>query len=253
MLEKIPNLFYMFVLVQWLMYHGSSHHDTEIFPLVGGALAAFLHVVSGPDHLAAVAPFAIESRHKAWKVGAAWGIGHLLGMLLIGMLFVVFQIWLPLDRISEHSEFLVGLTLVVLGLWVFFKIFHKEKSELQHHSENEVWSIHSRSLGEAEEYRHVDQKQHWLAALSIGVLHGVAGISHFVLFAPVLGLDNTLDSLEYMFGFACGTILMMTAFSLVLGNTSILLQKNQQSSFFKALRLAAALFAIVIGIYWMWV
>ena len=54
------------------------------FPLFAGIIAAMLHVISGPDHLAAVTPFAIESKKKAWKVGLFWGIGHLLGMLSIG-------------------------------------------------------------------------------------------------------------------------------------------------------------------------
>ena len=39
------------------------------FPLFAGIIAAVLHVISGPDHLAAVTPFAIESKKKAWKVG----------------------------------------------------------------------------------------------------------------------------------------------------------------------------------------
>ena len=39
------------------------------FPLFAGIIAAMLHVISGPDHLAAVTPFAIESKRKAWKIG----------------------------------------------------------------------------------------------------------------------------------------------------------------------------------------
>ena len=58
------------------------------FPLFAGIIAAMLHVIAGPDHLAAVTPFAIESKKKAWKVGLFWGVGHLLGMLFIGVLFL---------------------------------------------------------------------------------------------------------------------------------------------------------------------
>ena len=41
---------------------------TEI-PLFAGIIASALHVVSGPDHLAAVTPIALESRSKVWKIG----------------------------------------------------------------------------------------------------------------------------------------------------------------------------------------
>ena len=69
------------------------------FPLITGSLAAMLHVITGPDHLAAVTPFAIESKKKAWKVGVFWGIGHLFGMSLIGVLFILFEEFIPIEKI----------------------------------------------------------------------------------------------------------------------------------------------------------
>jgi len=44
------------------------------FLFIAALLAAVLHVITGPDHLAAVIPFAIESKKRAWKVGLFWGI-----------------------------------------------------------------------------------------------------------------------------------------------------------------------------------
>ena len=61
------------------------------FPLIAGLLTAIIHVITGPDHLAAVLPFAIESKRKAWKVGLFWGVGHLMGMVSIGVLFLIFK------------------------------------------------------------------------------------------------------------------------------------------------------------------
>ena len=77
------------------------------FPIFAGIIAAVLHVISGPDHLAAVIPFAIERKKKAWKVGLFWGIGHLTGMLFIGALFLAFKEMIPVEKISKHSEKLV--------------------------------------------------------------------------------------------------------------------------------------------------
>jgi len=59
--------------------------------ILTGFIASVAHVVTGPDHLAAVTPLAIDSRKKSWIVGLSWGLGHTLGMLLIGLLFVLFN------------------------------------------------------------------------------------------------------------------------------------------------------------------
>ncbi|MDP3360126.1 MAG: hypothetical protein Q8S41_12350 [Lutibacter sp.] len=110
------------------------------FPLLAGIIAAILHVISGPDHLAAVTPFAIESKKKAWKVGLFWGIGHLLGMISIGILFLMFKDLIPIEKISMHSEKMVGIILIGLALWIFFKIF---KVNLKHNWHNKIF-IHVR-------------------------------------------------------------------------------------------------------------
>ena len=40
---------------------------SDSFPFIAALIASILHVITGPDHLAAVIPFAIESSKKAWK------------------------------------------------------------------------------------------------------------------------------------------------------------------------------------------
>jgi len=85
--------------------------------LLSGMIASALHVITGPDHLAAVTPLAIESKRKAWAIGVMWGLGHLLGMMLIGGLFLLFKDLIPVELISGRSEILVGIVLIVLGTW----------------------------------------------------------------------------------------------------------------------------------------
>ena len=103
------------------------------FPFIAGLLASILHVVSGPDHLAAVTPLAIETRKKVWRIGLFWGIGHLAGMLVIGLLFLAFKEVIPVDLISTYSEQLVGLVLIGVGVWAIFRIFYKGKDHKHPH------------------------------------------------------------------------------------------------------------------------
>ena len=74
-----------------------------MFSLTAGLLASMLHVLTGPDHLAAATPFALESERKAWKIGLLWGIGHLVGMMAIGVLFIIFKEFIPIESISNYS------------------------------------------------------------------------------------------------------------------------------------------------------
>ncbi|MGB5497293.1 MAG: hypothetical protein WBM77_00005, partial [Maribacter sp.] len=55
----------------------------------------------------------------------------------------------------------------------------------------------------------------------------------------------------YIVGFGLGTLLAMTAFAFVIGKISSLTKDEHSDVFFKGIRLAGGLFALVIGIYWM--
>ncbi len=216
-----------------------------------------LHVISGPDHLAAVTPFAIERKRKAWKIGTIWGLAHLTGMLLIGLLFMGFRELIPVEAISAYSEQLVGLVLVVVGFWALYTVFRKKTEHTHTHiHENGTPYLHKHphtheSDGSHEHVHAQRPKKHGAAAFSIGFLHGLAGIAHFLLFLPVLGFDSQGEALSYIFGFGAGTVLAMTIFTLVLGQVAELAKNWHNPIFFRGIRVAGGLFAVVIGVYWM--
>ena len=47
--------------------------------ILTGIVAGFVHVVSGADHLIAMAPAAINNPQKALKNSFSWGLGHSSG------------------------------------------------------------------------------------------------------------------------------------------------------------------------------
>lgn len=225
------------------------------FPLFAGIIAAVLHVISGPDHLAAVTPFAIESKKKAWKVGLFWGVGHLLGMLSIGILFLVFKDLIPIEKISQHSEKFVGVILISLGLWIFIKIFKEDKhhKHTHVHSQNNPLIHNHQHIHNSEKqhnHNHPNLKQGTIASLSLGFIHGLAGVAHFLLFLPVIGFTSKLDSTQYIVGFGIGTLVAMISFALVIGRIATFSKQDHNDNFFKGIRLASGLFAFIIGIYW---
>ncbi len=228
----------------------------DSFPFIAALIASILHVITGPDHLAAVVPFAIESKKKAWKIGLFWGIGHLLGMLLIGVLFLLFKELIPVEKISEYSEQLVGLVLIFIGVWSFYKLFKQERKHRHLHVHaNDDLTIHKHEHHHHKQNNHAHHhegiKQSNFASLSVGFLHGLAGIAHFILFIPVASFDTKMDSVYYLIGTAIGILVAMTVFALVIGRISSYAKNEHNELLFKGIRLAGGLFAIIIGIYWM--
>jgi ABC-type nickel/cobalt efflux system permease component RcnA len=217
-----------------------------------------VHVVSGPDHLAAVTPLAIENRTKSWHVGLFWGIGHVLGMLLIGMLYLAFREVIPVEGISGYSEVLVGAVLIGIGCWAILKVLrhpHTHHKHPHYHEKPEpLVHIHGHDHGNEFDHVHVHQqvkKQNNVTAMGVGTIHGFAGISHFLLILPTLMLPSWQDSVFYLSGFAAGTILTMVSYALLLGIISSRLSKLPGQKFYNRIRVVAGIIAILVGCFWL--
>jgi ABC-type nickel/cobalt efflux system permease component RcnA len=223
-----------------------------------GILMSSVHVVTGPDHLAAVTPLAIENRRKAWHIGFFWGLGHVLGMLLIGLLYLFSRELINVEKISGYSEYLVGIVLIGIGIWAIIKSvkhFHSHHVHPHYHAKP-VPQVHIHGHNHTDEFEHIHEhqktsRQNSITALSIGTLHGFAGISHFLLILPTLALPSTQDSVLYLTGFAAGTIISMVAYALVLGVISQRTADFPKSKIFRNLRIGAGLIAIGVGIWWL--
>ncbi len=194
---------------------------------VTGLAASSLHVISGPDHLAAVTPLAIESQKRAWRVGFAWGLGHTLGVFIIGILFLLFKDYIPVEIISSYGEQIVGILLILIGAWIFYRIFSKKPSHKIETRKNDSWT-----------------------ALGIGVIHGVAGVSHLIGILPSLALPTKADSISYILGFGVGTIITMVVYSAIMGLMSQSAAAKNQKKLLLGIRLIGSAAAVLVGIFW---
>ncbi len=232
------------------------------FPLLFGLIASIIHVVAGPDHLAAVSPLALNVRFRPWLIGMAWGIGHVAGMLLIGIFFFFFRDVIPIDFISENSERIVGILLVAIGIWALVKVsgFSKKSHVHDHTHTSEDGTVyvhkhshsHSHSRKHGHEHAGKKEKQSYWAAAGIGVLHGFAGVSHIVHMLPTLAFNNNYEAVTYLIGFGAGTIIAMVAFSFLLGLLARSANEKRKNTMFISINVIAGLGAIFVGIIWMW-
>mgnify|MGYP001325937977 CR=1 FL=1 len=62
-----------------------------VLTALSAALAGAVHVLSGPDHMAAVAPLAMAGRERSWLAGWTWGLGHASGVVVVAALAVLLR------------------------------------------------------------------------------------------------------------------------------------------------------------------
>ena len=85
--------------------------------IFAGLFAGALHVVGGPDHLAAVAPLSADRGAGAARLGFRWGVGHSGGVILVGLITLFVRDFFDVAAFSSGAEWLVGATLIGIGLW----------------------------------------------------------------------------------------------------------------------------------------
>jgi hypothetical protein len=168
-----------------------------MFAIAAGFAAGLLHVLSGPDHLAAVAPLAAARGANEWRAGLRWGLGHTTGVVLIGVLLIAFRGMLPIDAISTHSERLVGVALIVVGAWTLYRARHG------HHHEHERFASTR-------------------ASFAMGTLHGLAGSSHFFGVLPALALPTQAAAIVYLAGFGIAAVVGMSVFAAAVSGIALM-------------------------------
>lgn len=227
--------------------------------LITGIFASMAHVITGPDHMAAVTPLAIQSRNKSWTIGLSWGIGHVLGMLAIGFLFLLFRDLLPVESISRHSEFIVGILLILIGSWAIFRMkttfWMKNHSHLHFHGQPYIYAHihrhHHEHLHEHEHTHNTPVRQRCLTALGIGIVHGLAGFSHLLAMLPSLAFPSQRETIIYLAGFSLGTIATMILVTFPLGHFAQRLETSNKIKFLSWFTMTGGLLAIIVGIIWL--
>ena len=217
---------------------------------LAGTLAGVIHVLSGPDHLAAVGVLANDGR--SWRPGALWGLGHSTGVIAVGLLALLLRGWLPIAPLSSWSERIAGVVLIGIGVWGLHRAFgtrvhthpHAHGPHVHSHAHTHA---HAVSLDPAHgAARHT----HTHAAFAVGVLHGLAGSSHILGVVPALALPGLPASLGYLGGFGVGTVAAMSGFAVVAGRIASRVELRGPVAM-RWLLSAWSTLALIVGIAWL--
>ena len=212
--------------------------------VITGALAGFVHVLSGPDHLAAVTPMAVAGRERGWVSGWTWGFGHASGVVLVAILAVLLRDVLPpINLISAWSERIVGAALIAVGLWALRRGTQMRPATHAH------GVVSHRHMQIASGPGWLRRRGHPHASFCLGVLHGIAGSSHFFGVLPALALPSLSASLIYIGAFGVGTVAAMTGFAAAVGTAAVRLPNGALPQ--RGMMMTAAALAITVGTVWL--
>ena len=175
-----------------------------------GVLLGMRHALE-PDHIAAVSTLVLESGNsrRGLLLGAFWGVGHSLSLLVVGCLLAVLHAELP-AWLGDVFECAVAVMLVTLGVRAFRQArLYDHDGERAHHADGH--SHHHAA------HRHAAtplRRRRSLASrpLLFGVIHGLAG-SGALTALVVAELPSTSARLVYIVLFGLGSIVGMASLS----------------------------------------
>ncbi|KAK7258019.1 hypothetical protein RIF29_32398 [Crotalaria pallida] len=207
-----------------------------------GFFAGCLHTLSGPDHLAALAPLSIgRTRMESAAVGALWGCGHDAGQLIFGLIFLLLKDRLHIEIIRTWGTRVVGLTLLVIG-----GMGIKEASEVAAPCvalENGECDV---SVYESLDNPAVGKKKIGFATFATGIVHGLQPDA-LMMVLPALALPSRLAGAAFLIMFLLGTVFAMGSYTVFIGSCSQAL-KERIPRITEKLTWASSLVAIALGV-----
>ncbi|RHY87634.1 hypothetical protein DYB35_008914 [Aphanomyces astaci] len=100
--------------------------------LVATALGfGVFHVLSGPDHLSALATLSAGSSWRSFALGVRWGCGHSIGLIIMALIFILLDDSLNLEKLDIVTEVVVGVFMIALGVYGIYSA-HKKFHDPDH-------------------------------------------------------------------------------------------------------------------------
>ena len=176
---------------------------------LGIAFLLGLRHASDPDHLVAVTSLVAAEdgdTRKAARLGAWWGIGHAGALVALGIPLIAFKTELP-AWLESGAEKTIGVVILVLAGRVIVKWARGDYRATAHaHDDGHGRRRH---LRRGHRHRHVKVRSPG-QALSIGLLHGLAGTGAIVVLL-IAALPSRLEAGLALAVFAPMSIVSMAA------------------------------------------
>lgn len=206
-----------------------------------GLLLGMKHALDA-DHVVAVSTIVAENR-KLWRsalIGAFWGLGHTLTLLLVGIAILIFKLTIP-EKLALGFEFAVGVMLVILGLLVVRKMVH-ERWHLHIHEHEGQAHLHWHSHKGIPDHDHVHLP---MRSLFVGMVHGLAGSAALMLLI-LATMKSVWQGILYILVFGLGSMGGMMLITMAISLPFLWAARLEEAR--RAITALAGLVSISLGI-----
>jgi high-affinity nickel-transport protein len=238
-----------------------------------GFLLGMRHATD-PDHVIAVTTIVARYRKigHAALIGAIWGVGHTLTILMVGSGIILFG-WVIPTRVGLSMELCVGLMLILLGVlnltgilaWITNAFSGGGAAEGMSHSHTHSRGdyVHSHAHDrESEAHSHAAEQTplgwfdrhfgrlgvyQFMRPLVVGLVHGLAG-SAAVALLVLATIRNPRWAIAYLLVFGVGTIagMMLITGAMVL---PFAYADQRFSRINRGMRIASGVISLAFGIF----
>lgn len=227
------------------------------------ALLLGLRHATDPDHLTAVSTLLLADergpgRRRAGALGLAWGVGHAITLLVLGLPVVIAGPYLP-EIVQRAAELAVGVLIIGLAARLLVRwrrgYFHAHlhsHDDLEHAHPHMHEGVVAHAHGAEQELPRQHEHAHPedlgrtpRAALGIGLVHGAGGSAA----AGILLVGAIPDHLDAAIGlvlFAVASALSMTVASYAFGSALA------REPILRRLRAAVPVFGVLALLFGAW-
>ncbi len=240
----------------------------QLLALAGFGFLLGMRHATDADHVIAVTTILNRSRRFAHMtlIGALWGLGHTVTVVVVGVLIIVFNVVIP-PPVGLAMEFAVALMLIALGILNLSGgmrgITERLTPPAPMHGHPHA-HVHAHDE-EPDEHRHRHAHLHghgtdarldlvgtlgWyqlLRPVAVGLVHGLAG-SAAVALLVLATIQDTGSALAYLVIFCVGVAAGMAVLTTVIG-LPFWVAKARSSQINRALTIASGLLSLGFGIY----
>jgi cytochrome c biogenesis protein CcdA len=246
--------------------HAEAHRAGDPGHPHGGSAELAVHGTSEPahghdhDHADGTGHRArfVDEQRQAILLGSLYALGHALVVALLGAAALVFGAVLP-DWIDPIMGRIVGVTLIILGVWVFYSVY----SYVRHGTEFRLrsrWMLAFASLrygwrwfqARLHGHEHVDPVEASSygprTAFGVGMIHGIGAETgtQVLIIAAVGGAASVGLGIPMMLAFIAGLLISNTAIVLISATGFVASQLRQR--IYLVVGLIAGAFSLVIGV-----
>jgi high-affinity nickel-transport protein len=239
------------------------------------ALGFFLGMrhATDPDHVIAVTTIVSRQRsiRRSALIGAFWGLGHTLTILLVGAAIILFKLVIP-PRLGLSMELCVALMLIVLGMMNVVSFLRSAPgADLERGGSSTSTHSHAHRHGDyihSHPHRHVPERHghrpdqtplayldrmfgrvgfyNYIRPLVVGIVHGLAG-SAAVALLVLTTIRSSNWAIAYLLVFGIGTIAGMMLITMSIASTLHLFAGSHRFS--RGLAMASGLLSLAFGIF----